>query len=43
MTSADKVYNETETDSRRLQGPEEAESDLKGTESQLHVLFCMCG
>lgn len=31
MTSADKVFKEMETDSRRLQGPEEqGESDPKG-------------
>lgn len=38
MTSADKVLKEMETDSRRLQGPEEEEeeSDLKGTQCQLH-------
>lgn len=35
MTSADKVFKEMQTDSRRLQGPEEeeeeGESDPKGT------------
>lgn len=39
MTSADKVFKEMETESRRLQGAEEEEErarDLKGPECQLH-------
>lgn len=40
MTSADKLFKEMETDSRRLQAPEEeGESDLKGTRCQLHPFF----
>lgn len=46
MTSADNVFKEMETDSRRLQGPEEeeeeeGESDLKGTQCQLHSFLIL--
>jgi len=42
ITSADTVFKETV--GRRLQEPEEGESDLKGTSSELHQLFLIgCG